>query len=126
MGLASLPPLGAMVETPSAALSVGAMVKHADFLSVGTNDLTQYTLAAGRENDRVSQYFLDSHASVMRLLGIILDECGSTPVSICGELAENEDALTELLRLGFRELSVSPPRIPFIKEAVRNAAVCRT
>lgn len=87
MGIENLPPLGAMIETPAAALTVGQIAKHADFLSLGTNDLTQYTMAAGRDNASVSEYYEDDHASMLRLLGIIIEEASGKPVSICGELA---------------------------------------
>ena len=61
-----------MVETPAAALAIPALLKHVDFLCVGTNDLTQYTLAAARDDASVNDYYLDSHESIMRLLHIIL------------------------------------------------------
>ena len=67
-------PLGAMIETPAAALTVGRIARHADFLSVVTNDLTQYTLIAGRDNATVRDYYEDTHPSMLRLLGIIIAE----------------------------------------------------
>jgi phosphoenolpyruvate-protein kinase (PTS system EI component) len=72
MGMEKLPPLGEMIETPAAALTVGQIARHADFLSVGTNDLTQYTMVAGRDNATVSGYYEDTHPSMLRLLGIIM------------------------------------------------------
>ena len=72
LGIETLPPLGAMIETPAAALTVGQIAKHADFLSVGTNDLTQYTLVARRDNATVRDYYEDTHPSMFRLLGIII------------------------------------------------------
>src|SRR5205807_8750238 len=62
------PPFGAMIETPAAALGVATIARHVDFLSVGTNDLAQYTLAAGRDDPTVSRYYDDTHAAVLRLL----------------------------------------------------------
>jgi phosphoenolpyruvate-protein kinase (PTS system EI component) len=120
MGIEKLPPLGAMIETPAAALTVGQIAKRADFLSVGTNDLTQYTLVAGRDNATVSDYYEETHPSMLRLLGIIIAEASGKPVTICGELAGREEIIPTLLELGFRALSVSPPLIPTTKELIRS------
>ena len=120
MGIEKFPPLGAMIETPAAALTVGQIVQHADFLSVGTNDLTQYTLVAGRDNAAVSDYYEETHPSMLRLLGIILGEASGKPVSICGELAGREEVIPTLLEIGFRALSISPPLIPTTKELIRS------
>lgn len=121
IGADRLPPLGAMVETPSAALCIGEMAAAADFLSVGTNDLTQYTLAVGRENAMVSSYFRDDHPAVFRLLEMIAAEAGDCPLSICGELAGRTEAVERLLQLGYRTLSVAPPLVAAVKLAVRQA-----
>jgi phosphoenolpyruvate-protein kinase (PTS system EI component) len=120
MGMENHPPLGAMIETPAAALTVGQIAKHADFLSVGTNDLTQYTMVAGRDNATVSGYYEDTHPSMLRLLGIIIAEASGKPVTICGEMAGREDVIPRLLELGFRALSISPPLIPTTKELIRS------
>src|SRR4030095_7128732 len=87
MGIQKIPPIGAMIETPAAALTVGQIARHADFLSVGTNDLTQYTLVAGRDNAAVSGYYEDTHPSMLRLLRIIIAEASGKPVAMCGEMA---------------------------------------
>ena len=120
MGIENLPPLGAMIETPAAALTVGQIARHADFLSVGTNDLTQYTMVAGRDNATVSGYYEDTHPSMLRLLGIIIAEASGKPVTICGEMAGREDVVPTLLEIGFHALSVSPPLIPTTKELIRS------
>lgn len=121
LGLRDPPPLGAMIETPAAALTVPAILRHADFLSIGSNDLTQYTMAAGRENPLVNDYFQDDHPAVLRLLRVIFDEAGGAPVTLCGELAGNPAMTGTLLQLGARALSVAPPLIPLIKRAVRHS-----
>lgn len=121
-GLSRLPKLGAMIETPAAALCVEEVIKHADFLSIGTNDLTQYTMAAGRENPLVNEYFIEDHPAVLRLIRMVVAEAGNTPVAICGELAGRLDAIQTLVHLGVRELSVAPPLIPDVKETIRNIA----
>jgi phosphotransferase system enzyme I (PtsI) len=96
---------------------------------VGTNDLTQYTLAAGRDDASVSEYYLDDHPALLRLLGIVLSEASDRPVTLCGELASREELLPTLLQLGFRGLSIAPPLIPTTKAAIRaldlKAAVIR-
>jgi len=113
------PDLGAMIETPAAALAAREIVKHANFLSFGTNDLTQYAFAADRENAAVDAYFDDTHDAIFRLLRIVHDDIPGVPLSICGELAGRPGALSAILRCGISSLSVAPPSIPTIKEAVR-------
>ena len=120
MGIENLPPLGAMIETPAAALTVAQIARHADFLSVGTNDLAQYTLVAGRDNATVSDYYKDTHPSVLRLLSIIIAEASGKPVTICGEMAGREEVIPTLLKIGFHALSISPPLIPTTKELIRS------
>jgi phosphoenolpyruvate-protein phosphotransferase (PTS system enzyme I) len=120
MGIQKLPPFGAMIETPAAALTVREIARHTDFLSVGTNDLTQYTMAAGRDDATVSDYYDETHSSILRLLGIILREASGKPVTICGELAGRAEVIPTLLELGFRRLSISPPLIPTTKELIRS------
>jgi len=114
------PEFGAMVETPAAALAIATLVKHVDFFCVGTNDLTQYTMAAARDDASVNDYYLDSHESVLRLLGIILADAGKRPVTLCGELAGREAYVPRLLKMGFRALSVAPTVIPTTKEVIRK------
>jgi phosphoenolpyruvate-protein kinase (PTS system EI component) len=117
------PQFGAMIETPAAALAVPTILKHADFLCVGTNDLTQYTLAAARDDASVNAYFQDSHESVLRLLRILLADAGARPVTLCGELAGRENWIPRLLQMGFRSLSVAPTVIPSTKEAIRKVNI---
>jgi phosphotransferase system enzyme I (PtsI) len=119
-GIRQLPPLGAMVETPAAALCAGEIVRHADFLSIGTNDLTQYTMVAGRENPLVSDYFIDDHPAMRRLLQMVIDDAGDVPVSICGELAGRREGIKTAVECGIRCLSVAPPLIPTVKDMIRE------
>jgi phosphotransferase system enzyme I (PtsI) len=121
MGVKDIPPIGAMVETPAAALAVASLVRHVDFLSIGSNDLTQYTLAAGRENALVSEYFIDDHPSVFRLIDIAVKDAGSTPISICGELAGRTSAIPELLRVGLRSFSVASSLLVDVRRALGEA-----
>jgi phosphoenolpyruvate-protein phosphotransferase len=114
------PAFGAMVETPAAALAIATLAKYVDFFSVGTNDLTQYTLAAARDDASVNDYYLDSHESILRLLGIILADATERPVSLCGELAGREAMVPRLLAMGFRSLSIAPSLIPTTKALIRT------
>jgi phosphoenolpyruvate-protein phosphotransferase len=125
MQLSSLPKLGAMIETPAAALSAREIARHVDFLSFGTNDLTQYAFAADRENAAVEQYFNDSADAIFRLLRITHDDVPDMPLSICGELAGRPAHIPKLLECGIRTFSVVPPLVPIIKEAIRNSS-CST
>lgn len=119
-GVDSVPPLGAMIETPAAGLCATDLAKYVDFLSIGTNDLTQYTMAAGRENPLVSKYFDDHHPAIFKLLQFVCEGVPDKPVSLCGELAGDEASVSQVLHTGIRSLSVAPPLVPTIKEAVRN------
>jgi phosphoenolpyruvate-protein phosphotransferase len=114
------PAFGAMVETPAAALAIATLARYVDFFSVGTNDLTQYTLAASRDDAAVNDYYLDSHESILRLLGIILADAAGRPVSLCGELAGREAMVPRLLEMGFRSLSIAPSLIPTTKALIRT------
>ena len=122
-GLLRQPAFGAMIETPAAALSVPAIARHVDFLCIGTNDLTQYTLAAGRDDPTVNRYFRDTHSSLLRLLGIIIADADKMPLTLCGELAGREEMLPQLLAMGFRSFSVAPPLIPGTKALIRSVRI---
>jgi phosphotransferase system enzyme I (PtsI) len=113
------PRLGVMIETPAAALCVSQIALLCDFLSIGSNDLTQYTMVAGRENPLVADYFDDEHPAVMRMIRMICQESQGLPVSLCGELAASPTAVEELVQDGVRMLSVVPPLVPQVKDQVR-------
>jgi phosphoenolpyruvate-protein phosphotransferase/dihydroxyacetone kinase phosphotransfer subunit len=110
--------VGIMVEVPAAALKIATFRSRLDFVSIGTNDLAQYTLAAERGNPSVPADALDP--AVLRLIDTVCRDAG-VPVAVCGELAADEVAVPVLTALGVRELSVSPPAVPLVKEAVRAA-----
>jgi phosphotransferase system enzyme I (PtsI) len=109
-------PLGLMVEVPSVALSAYQFAKQVDFLSVGTNDLTQYTMAVDRGNERICNLFQHYHPSVLRLIKMTVEgaEKATVEVSVCGELAGDEIGATCLIGLGIKELSMVPGSIPTI------------
>ncbi len=116
----NIPPLGAMVETPAAALNAKAIAEYSDFLSIGTNDLTQYLFAADRENAAVDQYYDDSHDVLFRLLQLIHEDAPDIPLCLCGELAGRIEHVERVLACGITNMSVAPPSIPRIKQAVRQ------
>lgn len=87
LGVARLPPLGAMIETPAAALCVDLLARHADFFSLDTNDLTQYVMAAGREDPFVAEYYQEDHPAVRRLVDSTMRLIPDKPVVLCGEAA---------------------------------------
>ncbi|MFP4156310.1 MAG: phosphoenolpyruvate--protein phosphotransferase [Opitutales bacterium] len=121
LGSQVLPQLCSMVETPAAALCAAEIAAESDFLNIGTNDLTQYTMAAGREDPEVSEYFDDQNAAVFKLLANVGRQAEHLPVGSCGELAARADAVPELLKAGIRMLSVPPSLVPEIKDAVRES-----
>lgn len=121
-GGGALPKLGAMIETPAAALSVPFLAPHVAFLSFGTNDLAQYAFAADRENTAVDMYFNDSDAVIFRLLRIAHDDAPQLPFSICGELARRAVHIPKILRCGITALSVTRPLVSVVKEAVRSSS----
>ena len=119
--MTSLPKLGAMIETPAAALSAKEIAKHVDFLSFGTNDLTQYAFAADRENAAVERYFNDASDVIFKMLRITHDDVPDVPLSVCGELAGRPEHIPRLLQCGIRTVSIAPPLIPIIKESIRKS-----
>jgi phosphotransferase system enzyme I (PtsI) len=114
-------PLGVMVEVPSAALMTEELATEVDFLSLGTNDLTQYTLAVDRGTASVAKRYEPLHPAVLRLIRMVAVGGGrrGTPVSICGEMAGDPLVTALLIGLGLLSLSMSPGRVPEVKEAIR-------
>jgi len=105
-----VPELGIMIETPSAASMADVMSEVSDFFSIGTNDLTQYILAADRGNKNVSYLYDDLHPSVLRAIKDVVNKA-KRPVGVCGEMASEPLAIPLLIGLGIRKLSVNPPRV---------------
>jgi len=112
--------VGMMVEVPAAALKAAAFARHVDFLSIGTNDLTQYALAADRNNDAVAAIGDTFDPGLLQLIRATCQgAAGQASVSVCGEFAADERAAALLVGMGVDALSVTPPAIPATKEAVR-------
>ena len=114
--------LGAMIEVPSAALTAVDLAAEVDFLSIGTNDLVQYLLAADREDPAMSSYYRALHPAVLRLLASVVAAARSAgkPVSICGEMAGGPLYTELLLGLGFRSFSVAPRQLGVIRHEIRS------
>lgn len=115
-------PVGAMIEVPAAALALPMFVKRLDFLSIGTNDLIQYTLAIDRADHEVAHLYDDLHPAILQLLNMVITtaEKADIPVSICGGMA-GDLRLTRLLAgMGFRELSMPAALLPEVKQEILN------
>lgn len=114
--------IGIMIETPAAALISDVLASEVDFFSIGTNDLTQYTLAADRQNPAVSRYYRQDHEAVLSLIKTTCDNGHKAGiwVGVCGEIASDMSMVRKLISLGVDELSVSPPVVLPIREKIRN------
>ena len=118
----ALPPLGAMIEVPGAALAADALAAEADFFAIGTNDLIQYTLAIDRSDDQVAHLYNPLHPAVLRLIQFAVEAAlrRGMPISVCGEMAGEPRFTALLLGLGLRNLSMAPRNIPRVKQRIRN------
>ncbi|MGY9015420.1 MAG: phosphoenolpyruvate--protein phosphotransferase [Rhodospirillales bacterium] len=117
-----LPPIGVMIEVPGAALAADTLAQAADFFSIGTNDLTMYTLAVDRSDKQVAHIYDSLHPAVLRLIQATGNAAlrARIPVAICGEMAGDPRLAALLLGLGFRELSMTASSIPRVKQRIRS------
>lgn len=122
MNLESRPALGAMIEVPAAALCAGQLARVADFLSIGTNDLTQYTLAMDREDPDLAGRADVLHPAVLGLIDMTVKSAAAhrCPVGVCGAAAGDPQAWAALVALGVDELSVEPARVAAVKAGIRR------
>ena len=120
-------PVGVMVETPAAAVMADRLAEISDFLSVGTNDLTQYTLVVDRGNARLADRFTPHDPSVLRLLKLVAEaaRAAAKPASVCGEMASEPLSAFLLVGLGYETLSVAPPALPLIKWLIRQVTTAQ-
>ena len=111
-------PMGMMLEVPAAAVSIDTMLDVVDFVSIGSNDLVQYLMAADRDNPKVSHLCQPLSPPVLRTLNSVIHECrkANKPVTLCGEMAGQPRAFVLLLGMGLRSFSMSPSFVPSIKE----------
>ncbi|MDY2837706.1 MAG: phosphoenolpyruvate--protein phosphotransferase [Bilifractor sp.] len=114
---------GIMIETPAAAIISDELGKMVDFFSIGTNDLTQYTLAMDRQNDKLDRFYNPHHPAVLRLIQTVIENghAGGAWVGICGELGADTSLTETFLQMGVDELSVSPSMILPVREAIRKS-----
>ena len=124
MGVAFNPKIlrGSMIEIPSAAMIAEDLVKECDFISIGTNDLIQYTLAADRQNEKVARLYQPTHPAVLRLIKRAIDAgvAAGIPASVCGECAADPLMAALLVGMGATSISVSPSLIPLVKRTLRS------
>jgi phosphotransferase system enzyme I (PtsI) len=114
--------VGVMIETPAAVIQVADFAREVDFLSVGSNDLTQYTLAVDRGNARLARRFSPLHPAVIRQLDQVRRAASAARISagVCGEMAGDPIAIVALLGLGYDSLSVAPPALPLARWVIRH------
>jgi len=114
--------IGIMIETPAAAVIANKLARYVDFLSIGTNDLTQYTLAIDRGNEKIAHLYRTYHPAVLRLISTVVQAAHSQKIwaGMCGEFAGNQEATKLLVGLGLDELSMSGPSIPRVKSVIRS------
>ncbi|MDE7479005.1 MAG: phosphoenolpyruvate--protein phosphotransferase, partial [Lachnospiraceae bacterium] len=116
-----IPEQGIMIETPAAVMISDELAELVDFFSIGTNDLTQYTLAIDRQNQRLEDFYNPHHKAIMRMIKMVVDnahKCGKW-AGICGELGADTELTQEFVDMGVDELSVAPPMVLKVREKVR-------
>ena len=116
------PPMGVMIEVPGAALAADALAQVSDFFAVGSNDLTQYTLAIDRGEEQVAHLYNPLHPAVLRLIQFATEAAlrARIPISVCGEIAGDPKFAPLLLGLGIQDLSMAPVNLPRVKQRIRN------
>lgn len=129
LGLEAAVKLGVMIETPASALLADQLLREADFVSIGTNDLSQYVLAMDRGHPQLAARLDALHPAVLRLIGSVADAAHAQgcEVAVCGGLGSDPDAIALLIGLGIREISAVPAAIPELKRIIRslNSNACR-
>jgi phosphoenolpyruvate-protein phosphotransferase (PTS system enzyme I) len=118
-------PVGIMIEVPSAALQAKKFCREASFVSIGTNDLIQYTLAVDRSNERIANLYTGAHPAVIQLIREVVRAAqrAKVDVSLCGEMGGEPEFIMLLLGLGLRKLSITPPAIPEVKKIIRSVSL---
>jgi len=119
--------LGVMIEIPAAAVMLPLLLRHVDFVSIGTNDLIQYTLAIDRADEAVAHLYDPWHPAVLQLLATSISQARAVgkPVSVCGEMAGDPAFTDLLLAMGLRSFSMHPSQIPSVKQRVLRIDAAR-
>ncbi|MDD6735132.1 MAG: phosphoenolpyruvate--protein phosphotransferase, partial [Clostridiales bacterium] len=115
-------PVGIMIETPAAVMISDKLAEHADFFSIGTNDLTQYTLAMDRQNGSIAEFMDIHHEAVLRMIELVVKNSHEKGIwtGICGELGADLELIPEFVKMGVDELSVSPGRVLEVRKTIRE------
>lgn len=115
--------IGIMIETPAAVMISDILAEHADFFSIGTNDLTQYTLAADRQNPQLEEIYDTHHEAILRMIQMVIRNAHqkACKVSLCGEMASDASMTERLIQMGIDELSVSPDKVLSIRKVIRES-----
>ena len=116
---------GVMIETPAAAIISDKLAEMVDFFSIGTNDLTQYTLAIDRQNEKLDEFYNPHHEAILRMIQMVVDnahKCGKW-AGICGELGADATLTEQFVRMGLDELSVAPSMVLKLRKIVREMKV---
>jgi phosphotransferase system enzyme I (PtsI) len=121
-------PIGGMIEIPAGVLALGGFLSRLDFLSIGTNDLIQYTLAVDRSDESVSHLYDPLHPAIIKLLALAIGAANKSkiPIAVCGEMAGEVSMTRLLLGLGLRDFSMHPAHVPTIKQRVLGSDVAAT
>ena len=118
-------PLGIMIETPAAAVTARTLMSHVDFVSIGSNDLTMYTLAVDRTNNRIAHLYNPFEPALLKMMEMIIQASQNTgiPVSVCGEFAADIRSIPLLLGMGMREFSVAPSNFYIVKKVIHSVTL---
>ena len=121
------PQTGIMIETPAAVMISDELAKKVDFFSIGTNDLTQYTLAVDRQNSKLDAFFDPHHPAVLKMIKMVVDNAHKAGIwaGICGELGADTSLTRKFLKMGVDELSVSPGRVLPIRQIILDTDVSK-
>lgn len=117
-----IPEQGIMIETPAAVMISDELAKKVDFFSIGTNDLTQYTLAIDRQNNRLDSFYNAHHKAVMKMIQMVVENAHATGiwVGVCGELGADTELTETFVNMGMDELSVAPSMVLKLRNIIRN------
>lgn len=123
----SMPEQGIMIETPAAVMISDELAKHVDYFSIGTNDLTQYTLAIDRQNAKLDDFYDPHHPAVLRMIQMVIDHAHAEGkwVGICGELGADPELTETFMRMGLDELSVAPSMVLKLRKKIREMDLSR-
>ena len=120
-----VPKQGIMIETPAAVMISDELAELVDFFSIGTNDLTQYTLAIDRQNEKLEDFYNPRHKAILRMIGMVVENAHMHGIwaGICGELGADTSLTEEFVRMGLDELSVAPPMVLKLRKIIREMSV---